>query len=463
MSQFKIRKRFRGAPRPKAKVRIGSFEKLQGPVGNQKWNSSSAPVVEVTIDSPYRMIEMCQDQTNPGPPFRTGGPFAKLVVNLFDTDVWTPDPPHQTLTTISDSEGTSFRRYVGAVAPLWDLDPDASKYVSDDAIRTLVLTSGSGYIPNIDSWSCKVDKALRPKLEKASLGVAIAELRDLPHMLHQTSKGFHEAWQALGGHKTNPLQIPKKVSEDFLNFQFGWFPFIKDVNDMLDVTFFGQQYIDDLSARNNVWDHRAATLAQTEEDVLLSSGSGWHVYPANSFLIQTACTNFPGSSSNGRYSLRRRTSTKTWATGDYKFYQPEFDRSLLDNGTSWHQLKRYLILYGIRLNPSVLYKATPWSWLVDWFSNVGDVVDGVTAAAEDGVVSKNLFTMQHRTIDLVLQQEINWADGARTYEFHRPQVCKQRVTTDNPFGFCLSANLTGRQLAILAALGLTKRSLVSTH
>jgi hypothetical protein len=378
-------------------------------------------------------------------------------VGLYEIDKWLPDPPHDTRVTISDSEGTSFRRYKGAIAPVWDIDPDDFKYVSNDTIRTQVF-SGTTYMPNFDSWSCKVDKVLRPKLEKASLGVAIAELRDLPHMLEQTSRSFHDIWKGLGGHKTSPLMTPKRVSEDFLNIQFGWIPFIKDVNDMLNVSFFGQQYIHDLTAANNTWQHRKATLSETEEvSILIPQTSGWRVSPPSSIWTQAMSTNYPGTSSPGRYSLEQRINTRVWASGDYKFYRPEFDDSLLDYSSNQNLIKQYMILYGIRLNPSVLYKATPWSWLVDWFSNLGDVVEGVTAAGQDGVVSQNLYTMHHQTTDLVFKQEINWDNGARTYEFHRPRVCKQRMATGNPFGFCLSASLSSKQLAILAALGISRR------
>lgn len=398
-------------------------------------------------------IRYCKDLVNPGPPYLTGGPFTSLNCSL---NPWSEDTNPISVTSQPDFIFTApfnnrYGQYIGRFGQPDFSGADTYEPYYGNMSQLLIQP---GVFPSTSSYRALVSKRLRPHLEKASLAVAIAEFRDNFVTLRNTAKYFHDVWKGLGGDKHNPLMAPKRVSDDFLSVQFGWMPFVGDVTDACRVLLFAQDYIAELTRKNNTWDHREATVEETESDVLISSGSGCRVQPNNSTMDNLYST---GSGSRYTYEFRRVVKQRVWGSGDYKFYRPEFDDSLATYNSNFNKLQQYLIIGGIRLNPSVLYKITPWTWLLDWFTNTGDVIDELTAAAADGLVSKNLFLMCQRYEDIVLNQHLNFKNGPKTLTFRRMIRSKQREHGETPFGFgLLPSDLSWKQWSILGALGITK-------
>jgi hypothetical protein len=103
---------------------------------------------------------------------------------------------------------------------------------------------------------------------------------------------------------------------------------------------------------------------------------------------------------------------------------------------------------------------TPWSWAIDWFSNAGDVVSNLSDWATDGLVMKYGYIMEHSR-----HERTYYLDGPSQYNFLDRQI-PATVTTwsetklrraASPFGFGVSwEGMTPRQLAITAALGITR-------
>lgn len=90
------------------------------------------------------------------------------------------------------------------------------------------------------------------------------------------------------------------------------------------------------------------------------------------------------------------------------------------------------------------------------------MIEAADAAAIDGVISKNVFLMMRRTQQLVLKQEINFASGPIEFEFVRNVESKQRGKAETPFNFgLLPTDLSAKQWSILAALGISRRPLLS--
>jgi hypothetical protein len=278
-------------------------------------------------------------------------------------------------------------------------------------------------------------------------------------MLQQSAKGFHEIWKSLGGSKKHIAQ-PKELSDHYLNVQFGWMPFLKDIEDFTRVISLSNEYIADLTRRNNQWEKRFRVLSETESSDRISfSTSSAGCQPAGVNITNLCRPMTINGTSNVKYyhEVRSDILVRIWSSGYFKFYRPEFDSSLGSNLSRWNHVQQMLTLYGARINPSVLYKITPWSWLVDWFSNVGKVVDNVSAQLVDGVVSKDLYLM-HRKEEHHKQISVyNFYSGSLTLNWERVFLSKQRSRASNPYGFGLtSSSLSARQWSILAALGLSK-------
>jgi hypothetical protein len=108
----------------------------------------------------------------------------------------------------------------------------------------------------------------------------------------------------------------------------------------------------------------------------------------------------------------------------------------------------------------------PWSWLVDWFTGFGHIVNNATQIADDHLAAQYAYIMLHKTtksvreISCKLNTVDNYAGTAKTYSTiqvaaHTLQESKTRVPA-SPFGFNFSLPFSNRQLSILTALGLSR-------
>jgi len=121
-------------------------------------------------------------------------------------------------------------------------------------------------------------------------------------------------------------------------------------------------------------------------------------------------------------------------------------------------------LFGVIPTPEVVWELTPWSWAVDWFTNVGDVMSNVSSFITDGLVLQYGYIMEHTRVfgeivctvppSQVGQYGLTGGVLKRTYV----REYKTRIHAD-PYGFGIDdTTLTKRQLSILGALGLSKGS-----
>lgn len=443
----KSRTRYRRTPQPKASMSMGKTERWV----NNSWVTIDASVPH-NASAPYLVGQRTRDETHPGPPYKTGGPFESLT---FDLSPFRPDGfgVYDTIDPVFISGLGNFRwRYTGGFCnPVFDgFDFTDSQYANFNFVA-----SQGGVVPSLDPFYSMVGGKLRPQLSQAGVAQAIGEAGGIPTMLQSTARTFRNSWRDFGGSRSSPILAPKDRAGDWLNFNFGWVPFVNDVVDITRTTLFLGDYIRDLEARNNTWQKVNRVLSNSVSDVELGKGGGIRCQPG--FVNSSSFCRFePGVGFTG-WSIRQREETKVWASGEYKFYMPEFDRSHLSYDNKMSAVSRALTLYGAQINPVNLWKITPWSWLIDWFANVGDIIQNVQDAATDGVVSRNLYLMHRKSTELALQQNVFCKTGTRTFEFRRRRTSKQRDHASTPFGFGLSpTTLSPRQWSILGALGISK-------
>jgi len=112
----------------------------------------------------------------------------------------------------------------------------------------------------------------------------------------------------------------------------------------------------------------------------------------------------------------------------------------------------------------------PWSWLIDWFSNVGDVVSNASSNAVDNLTSNYAYVMER-----IISKRIYHTDNtSKALSGCPPWICfgggfvgncdtihekvtKSRSGSGNPFGLGVKlGDLSGYQLGILAALGISR-------
>lgn len=386
-------------------------------------------------------VERIWDRRNPGPPYRTGGPLT--YVRYF---VPAADARRVAISSRTPQSG-SYKTYEGVFV-------DNGAWVAD---------SSSAYAtyrpPDITGYDTKAWDSLKPRVTKAGLAQFLYELRELPRQLETTANAMANAWRSFGGGYSKVFMHPKSVADNFLNHQFGWVPFISDIIQMYDAFRNSEKYLAELTAQNNTWVRKRRVLESTTEQMHVGRLYGSGTEPgAGDFRFQDFYTQMTvdGIPTNAFCDIRQELTTHVWAVGSFKFYRPEFDVGT-DGIDSLTLIRRYLTLYGLRINPTTIWRITPWSWAVDWFSGFGKFIERLDDFVVDGIVSRYLYIMKSTSKTVTKTSVLNFKNGQRVLQWQRQLATKQRKVADSPYGFDQTwNNLSIRQWAILGAIGITR-------
>lgn len=272
----------------------------------------------------------------------------------------------------------------------------------------------------------------------AGLAVALGELRSegLPSLVGlQTMRGRTLRARSAGG--------------EYLNVQFGWLPLVSDIEAMSNSFSNSDELTREYERNSGKRLKRRYAFPDEISFTTTNMGTGRPV-PAltpTGFYLGGTRTLF-------RYSYRK---VRRWFSGCFTYYLPPYQANG-DNRKRNAQLRNYL--YGTRLTPETAWNLAPWTWAADWVANFGDIVHNVTAFANDGLVMPYGYMMEESTgTDTYIHNPITYQSypsgvGALTQTFTR--TVKQRIRA-TPFGFGLDpGSFTGRQWAILGALGLSR-------
>jgi hypothetical protein len=235
----------------------------------------------------------------------------------------------------------------------------------------------------------------------------------------------------------------KQAGSEYLNVQFGWLPLVDEILTMADTVKRSDEITRQYEAEEGKLLHRAYTFPSTSS----TSTTVTSAYPTPAWVVGFW-------NSQGTKTTVTTEKVESWFEGAYTYTLPprgSFARSAAIANK----------LYGTRLTPDVVWNLTPWSWAVDWFSNVGTVVSNQTAFANDGLVMPYGYIMRRRTVTRTVTNS-----GSRMRRDNQVVNCRQTFTTTvkqrrmaTPYGFGLDPlGFTGRQWSILAALGLSKGS-----
>jgi len=241
------------------------------------------------------------------------------------------------------------------------------------------------------------------------------------------------------------------LSSEYLNYQFGIAPIASDVRDMRAVISKADalwaQY-----AKNSGKGVRRKYTFPPEVTTVTTVGSGVPIGltitsgsydPINGNLVQP-----------GTLSQVTTTSKRTWFSGSFTYYLPK-------ESPFGVNLARLDKLYGLQPGVDTIYQLTPWSWLVDYFSNLGDLFENTNTFLTNGMVMPYGYIMSEKTITIDSRLDFKvWANG--TWKplaiGDQVQYVVQRRIAASPFGFGVNTSgLTQKQLSILVALGLSRR------
>jgi hypothetical protein len=310
----------------------------------------------------------------------------------------------------------------------------------------------------------------RPGNPQASVGQFIAELRDLPSIpLKGAFKG--KPFFVFGkGFKTPvPFQdIPRtlyaylknfrNLGSEYLNVVFGWKPFVGDIRKMIDLYGTIDKRIAQIHRENGKNIRRRSTVEDSSTST--QTQQLYNYAYANVIGGPGEITN---PSQTTLYKVTTTTKTRIWFVGSFRYFMFEPPSSPVG------QLKMRAALYGALPTPELLWEVLPWSWLIDWFSNVGDIMSNASPNAVDNLTSRYSFIMKHVTTETEASAHVHhegrddpfnkWMSVDNTFKTTSLVVSKSRQGGGNPFGLNVQLpSLSAYQLGILAALGLSRSS-----
>jgi hypothetical protein len=230
------------------------------------------------------------------------------------------------------------------------------------------------------------------------------------------------------------------IGGEYLNVMFGYLPLHGDLSDLAETARNADKLLRQYERDAGRWTRRRYDFTPT-----VTSVAG---IQENASLVGAGS----GLSQVGTRSTYETTRTETWFEGAFTYYLPR---------KGWRRTVAELDhLYGIMPGIDTVWELTGYSWLADYFVNMGDVFSNINAFAQDGLVMPYGYIMckQH-----VVREE-TWSGNVRRnglweriivsntleYTTHQRQLA-------NPFGFGLTfGGLNDRQLSILAALGISR-------
>lgn len=381
------------------------------------------------LDNSYDLPLVTQttsDELHAGPPFLSGGPF-----NSRKWDI----TPITTLANVGQygNGPDPFYHYDGGfvtpLAAVWKhLWLDWCSSDSEDDVRD----------KGAEAWN-----RFKPAQPKASAAQFLAELRETPRMLMTSADNYVRAYKSFKGRKTR-RPWGKHASNEWVNYCFGWLPFVHDLRDFYKTTKNLDTYLDQIQRDNGHWIYRSGPVSSDEESVIVSQSDTSHVhYPTlNTYFYKDGLA-------PGHHVMTRTTSFDCWFAARFRYFIP-------DCGT-WRWRKRAVAqLFGLYPSPELIWELTPWSWLADWCSNIGDVLANLNNHAAENLAAKYAYIMGTHTRSLSVDSTMELWDGPRSAQWLFNATQKSRVVA-NPFGFAMDDwTPTAYQMSILGALGLSR-------
>jgi hypothetical protein len=185
---------------------------------------------------------------------------------------------------------------------------------------------------------------------------------------------FLEAGQLLKLASNNFFSL---VGSGHLNWVFGWKPLLQDLKTLASIT-------TAVEARIREFNSLLERGGISRRKHLQSSGDSFP--PSIQSVFSNSMVEIHADVS---YSFK----TKVW--GSVRWVPDRLDTVEIEKLTQFN--KALLIALDLQVpDASTLWEAVPWTWLVDYFVNVGDVLQAIEAS--DLVIPTEICLMRHRTV-----------------------------------------------------------------
>jgi hypothetical protein len=241
--------------------------------------------------------------------------------------------------------------------------------------------------------------------------VSLLELRELPLLLKK--QGDNIIQNAAGG---------------YLSWQFGWKPLISDVKKLLDFNGSVNKKINDLN--------RMYSRGGVKRRIKFGELSD---HKSEDFL------SYSWQGKQGTHTMNTYGSVRKWGTVRWRPTQ------LPPSNPAGIRRQAIRIVYGLEFSASNIWESIPWSWLVDWFTNIGtyySTFNNVVPVEHSApLIMTHSITNRHFVAHNSVG--ITGGDGTSMVESKSRALTSPTISASVPF-------LTGRQLSILGSLAILR-------
>ncbi len=273
-------------------------------------------------------------------------------------------------------------------------------------------------------WQTKAIGNMNPTNPKIGLPLFLYEFKDFPEMLHNAGRVLSRRARA------------SDYPGSYLAFHFGWAPLVNDLKTLFDIA--------------HQIDNQSKFLRGLESGGkfkrTLRSGL------ADSSFSTTTYASLPAWPTQWLYkaNVETRTYVKVWFTVNAKLAPGvTLPRS---NGALRALSARQAL--GLTLNPAQVWDFIPWSWLIDYFGNVGDFMKANQAQIN---VSMSRLNIMHKTEIVVSHSGQQCVPGVSATPYTGIVTDKRRLPVSNPIPWLAPRPFLG------AAQGLALENLVTAR
>jgi len=294
-------------------------------------------------------------------------------------------------------------------------------YMSDHTKSGLIIPTVPG-MPSLAERATKLLANTNPSRPYVDLPIAIVELRDLPSLLKQEGSFI------------------KELAASNLKYRFGAGPLISDLANLMG---FGD------AVRTRTRELTKLFQSGIRRKRMLASGI-LHEGPIPVTLSGTSTVEPKGMA-------EKITMYKSWG-----FVEWFPNHKGVPSPDKMHALARKAV-FGLTVDFSTAWELIPWSWLVDYFGNIGDFFEA----------TRNIVGQHHGPVEIMTEWKmhaklsateaktpIGQAPG-RSYRCSEGQVKATWKQRRKVTGASLSASLpflSAGQVSILGSIGVTRRS-----
>lgn len=346
------------------------------------------------------------------PVFRTQERFAKTCIDFLGYGV---DHPLDIVETRVEGDATASGSN----------GVDGSGYRKLTQLPLRLVYPSYGSFPDMPSDSEAVTLAMsrtNPGRSEVQLPVFIFELRELPRLAYLKGKS-----------------ILQKAASGNLSWQFGMRPLLSDLAKMI-------QFADSVNKRCQELT-RLQSASGLKRRVTLYSDSKVVIKSTTTTLESVPCV--ISAKEHVTYTVKVWASIRWRPSPTYSFP--------MDRASQQRKARQSLLSLRSGQITQNLWEAVPWSWLIDYFSNVGDFLVAIDNQVAHVAGKVNVMTTKTSRREYVVTSKPNWVELSPSTPAATKTQKLRTVNSPIPGISIRLPMLSLRQLSILGSLSILRR------